>query len=45
MLARAETNRDLGAMAWHARRATTGTSCLPRFAASNVIALAQGARC
>jgi puromycin-sensitive aminopeptidase len=43
LLARAEANRDLGAMAWHHVR-DHWDELLPRFAASNVIHLAQGAR-
>jgi puromycin-sensitive aminopeptidase len=43
LLARAEANRDLGAIAWHHVR-DHWDQLLPRFAASNVIHLAQGAR-
>ncbi len=43
LLARAEANRDLGAIAWHHVR-DHWDELLPRFAASNVIHLAQGAR-
>jgi puromycin-sensitive aminopeptidase len=43
LLSRAETNRDLGAIAWRHVR-DHWDELLPRFAASNVIHLAQGAR-
>jgi puromycin-sensitive aminopeptidase len=43
VLARAETNRDLGEIAWRFVR-DNWDDLLPRFATSNVIHLAQGAR-
>jgi puromycin-sensitive aminopeptidase len=43
LFARAEANRDLGAIAWRHVR-DHWDELLPRFAASNVIHLAQGAR-
>ena len=43
LLSRAEANRDLGAIAWRHVR-DHWDELLPRFAASNVIHLAQGAR-
>ena len=43
LLARAETNRDVGELAWRYVR-DHWDELLPRFAASNVIHLAQGAR-
>jgi puromycin-sensitive aminopeptidase len=43
LLARAETNRDTGAIAWRFVR-DNWDELIPRFAASNIINLAQGAR-
>ena len=43
LLARAETNRDVGELAWHYVR-DHWDELLPGFAASNVIHLAMGAR-
>jgi aminopeptidase N len=43
LLSRAEANRDLGAIAWHYVR-DHWDELLPRFAASNVLHLAVGAR-
>jgi puromycin-sensitive aminopeptidase len=43
LLARAEMNRDVGAIAWHYVR-DHWDDLIPRFAASNVIHLAHGAR-